>query len=100
MILKPIYYLRKLDNDKKKYLIITPENKKIKFGDSKYQDFTMHKDPTRKEQYINRHINDNLHTMNSAGFWSMFLLWNQRTIKQSIKDIEKTHKIKIKIIDE
>jgi hypothetical protein len=91
----PVYTLHKLENDKKKYMIITPENKKVKFGDSKYQDYTTHKDPVRKEHYIIRHSKDNLDDINSAGFWSMFLLWNKKTIKQSIKDIEKNIKIKI-----
>jgi hypothetical protein len=92
----PVYTLHKLENDKKKYMIITPENKKIKFGDSKYQDFTTNNnDPIRKELYIIRHSKDNLDDINSAGFWSMFLLWNKKTIKQSIKDIEKNIKIKI-----
>jgi len=92
---KPIFDLYKLNNDKKKYMIITPDNKKIKFGDSNYEDYTIHKDPERKQNYISRHSKDKLDDINSAGFWSMFLLWHKKTIKQSIKDIEKHLHIKI-----
>lgn len=91
----PIYYLKKLINNKKKYLIVTPENKKIRFGDSSYSDYTIHKDDIRKQQYIRRHRNDKLDDVNSAGFYAMNLLWNKKTIKQSIKDIQKKYKIKI-----
>jgi hypothetical protein len=50
----------------------------------------------RKYKYIIRHRNDKLYDINSAGFWSMFLLWHKKTINESIKDIEKHLNIQIK----
>ena len=90
------YYLQKLSNDKKKYSVQLPNSKKhVKFGDSNYEDYTMHKDDVRKKNYVDRHKNDKLHDLSKAGFWAMELLWNKKTVKQSIKDIEKKHNIKI-----
>jgi hypothetical protein len=66
---KPVFDLYKLNNDKKKYMIITPENKKIKFGDSNYEDYTMHKDDIRKYRYIIRHKKDKL----DEGYKNLFI---------------------------
>ena len=35
------------------------DDQKIHFGDSRYQDFTLHKDPERKKTYLSRHKHDN-----------------------------------------
>ena len=89
--------LSKLDNDKHKYkVIIYEDNKKIKslkFGNSKYEDYTTHKDPKRKELYILRHKgmheNWNKSGILTKGFWSRWLLWNLPSLKASKEDIEK-----------
>ena len=80
-------------------IVITPSdktNKKIKvviddtknnnkktlhFGDSKYQDFTKHKDPERKKAYLARHKKDNYTNPNYPGFYATNLLWNKQTLK-------------------
>lgn len=82
----------------KKYMIETPSGKKIHFGDSRYQDFTKHKDMTRKKRYILRHRGRENWTksgINTPGFWSRWLLWNKPTIQASILDIERRFKIKL-----
>ena len=38
----------------KKYMIITPENKRVHFGAMGYQDFTKHKDQKRRQNYLSR----------------------------------------------
>ena len=43
------------DKPDKKYYIITKTGKKVYFGSSAYEDYTTHKDPKRKEAYIQRH---------------------------------------------
>jgi len=91
-----MYILEKSNRKNKKYMITTPEGKKIHFGDNRYQDFTMHKNEERKQLYINRHqVRENWTDKNTAGFWSRWLLWNQPTITESIVDIEKRFKITI-----
>lgn len=45
------------DNKDKKYMIITPDNKRVHFGNINYQDHTRHKDEKRRNSYIARASN-------------------------------------------
>ena len=72
-------------------------NKKIHFGDSRYQDFTKHKDPERKKAYLSRHKNDKINNPNYAGFYSTNLLWNKPTLKESIQATNKKYNVNIKL---
>ena len=87
------YYPYKSDKPDKKYFIITNNNKKVYFGQAGASDMTQHKDALRKERYIKRHskMNENWGKsgINTAGFWSRWLLWNLPTIKESYEDIKK-----------
>ena len=90
------YYPYKSDKPNKKYFIITKDNKKIYIGASGYSDFTIHKEEARKQRYINRHKNNEDWTksgIDTAGFWSRWLLWNKKTIQDSYKDIKNNFKI-------
>ena len=58
-----------------------------------YEDFTIHKDPERKERYIERHSkNEDWHNPLTAGFYSRWILWNKPTITESIKDTNRRFK--------
>jgi hypothetical protein len=86
-----LYFPYKSDRPNKKYYIVTKDNKKVYFGASGYQDYTMHKDDERKKRYISRHQSRedwSINGINSAGWWSRYLLWNKPTIKQSYDDIK------------
>ena len=86
------YHPYKSDKPGKKYFIITESNKKVYFGASGYSDFPTHKDEARKQRYINRHKNNENWTksgIDTAGFWSRWLLWHKPTIKESYLDIKK-----------
>lgn len=87
------YKLFKSNRKNKKYMVEI-SNKKIHFGDNRYEDYTMHNDTERKKRYIQRHINDNINNYYYPGFWSMHLLWNKKTIEESIKDIKKKFNLK------
>lgn len=88
-----IYYPYKSDKPNKKFFIITSSGKKIYFGQAGYEDYTIHKDPKRKELYIKRHskMGENWEKtgIDSAGFWSRWLLWNLPTLETSYNDIKK-----------
>lgn len=85
-----LYFPIKSDKPKYKYYIITSTGRKVYFGASGYDDFTIHKNPERKQRYINRHQkNENWNNINTAGFWSRWLLWNKPTIQASYNDIKK-----------
>ena len=57
----------------KKWRIVFPDRKSVHFGHSAYEDYTMHKDDTRKKSYVSRHKsseNWNKSGIRTAGFWS------------------------------
>ena len=85
------YYPYKSDKPTKKYYIITSNNKKIYFGQANASDMTQHKDEERKQRYINRHkANENWSKsgIDTAGFWSRWLLWNKPSINESYQYIK------------
>ena len=84
------YYPYKSDKPDKKFFIITSTGKKIYFGSANMSDFTIHKDPERKNRYIQRHQKrENWNDKNTAGFWSRWYLWNLPTKEASYTDIKK-----------
>jgi hypothetical protein len=90
------YFPYKSDKPNKKYYIITNDGKKVYFGASGYSDFTIHKDEARKQRYLNRHRNNENWTksgINTAGWWSRWILWHLPTISASYQDIKKRFNI-------
>ena len=85
------YYPYPANDGKHKYYILTASGKKVLFGALGYEDYTIHKDPIRKARYIARHKNKENWTksgINTAGFWSRWLLWNKPTLQSSYNDIK------------
>ena len=78
--------------NKKIMAVIDNTNKKIHFGDSRYSDYTLHKDTERKKAYLSRHKHDNYNNPLYASFYASNLLWNKPTLKQSIVDTNKKYK--------
>ena len=93
-----MYIILKSKKLHKKYDVINEYGKRISFGDNRYSDFTKHKDPIRKELYINRHYKEDWRNLNKAGTWSRYILWNKPTLKASIKNMENTFNIDILLI--
>jgi len=91
-------YIKNSDRPDKKYLAeIHDKNKidKVYFGDTRYEDFTNHKDEKRKEKYISRHKKNEDWTksgLKTAGFWARWVLWNKPTLKESIEFLNKKYK--------
>ena len=86
-----LYYPYPSNDSRYKYFIITSSGKKVRFGAKGYEDFTIHKDEERKQRYIKRHQareNWAKSGIDTAGFWSRWLLWNKKTIKDSYEDIK------------
>ena len=85
------------DKTNKKNMAVL-DKRTIHFGDSRYSDYTKHKDTERKKAYLSRHKKDNFNNINYASFYSTNLLWNKPTLKESIKDTNKKYKnINIKL---
>lgn len=83
----------------KKFTVVFDNGKSVSFGARGYQDYTMHKDPDRKERYINRHPKTRENHKGSgrytAGFWAMHLLWNKPSLSASARDIERRFGFKV-----
>lgn len=90
--------IKKSTNSKKKYMAIFYDgDKKIKtthFGSAGMSDFTIHKDPERKQRYLNRHKKrENWEKYMTAGSLSRYILWNKPTFKASVSDYKKRFKL-------
>jgi hypothetical protein len=60
------------------------------FGDSRYEDYTTHKDPKRKERYLKRHeAREDWNDPKTKGSLSRWLLWNLPNLKASIEDYQR-----------
>ena len=92
------YKLVKATDGKHKYTIIFKneegKEKKISFGAFGYEDYTIHKDDKRKESYIARHEKrEDWNDPFSKGALSRYILWNKKTLKESLDDYLKRFKI-------
>ena len=81
--------------DKKNDAVIDGK-KSVSFGAAGMSDYTLHKDPERKERYINRHkgmgetwTQDGIKT---PGVYARWVLWNKKTVKDSVADLNKKFK--------
>jgi len=96
--MKQVWILTPSTRMSKKWMITTPQGKKIHFGAKGYQDYTQHHDKIRQINYITRHEAagteqwDNPFT---AGFWSRWLLWERPSLDEAINNIRKKFKINV-----
>ena len=83
-----------------KYKVVIDNNgrsKTVRFGAVGYKDYTMTGDDEAKQAHIARHKEtEDWINYNASGFWSKHLLWNKRTLRQSIRDIERRYNMNIK----
>lgn len=97
--MKEEFVLLKSNRKGKKFMVFNVETGKvIHFGSKPYSDMTIHKNEDIKKRYIFRHRkNENWEKsgIDSAGFWSRYILWNLPSLDGSIKDTEKRFGIKI-----
>ena len=85
--------ITKSKNKDKKYDARIDGKRTVSFGSAQHSDFTKHKDPERKQRYIDRHKkNENWSDPTTAGYLSRWILWAKPTIEESIKDLNKRNK--------
>jgi len=92
------YKLVKADDGKFKYeIIFKDENNKelkVKFGAVGYDDYTTTNDDKKKELYLARHkAREDWNNPYSRGSLSRYILWNKKTIKESLDDYRKKFKL-------
>jgi len=91
------FYLFKSNKPAKKYMVIykspfTNKKRTIHFGASGYDDYTLTNNYIKKRAYIARHsVNENIYDYYKPAFWAMNILWNRKTIEESIKDIKERY---------
>ena len=81
-------------NKKLKAIFYDDQGKKIKttqFGDSRYEDYTQHKDKERRSKYRARHKKDlDKGNYMNAGFLSYYILWGESAaLKTNINKYKK-----------
>ena len=90
------YYPYKSDKPEKKFYIITEGNKKIYFGDTRYEHFTVtpyyrsHLDWKRQQAYEDRHRKvGNWNDPDTAAYWSYNYLWRYPSYVEAYDKIKK-----------
>ena len=85
--------ITKSKNKNKKYDARIDGKRTVSFGAAGMSDFTKHKDPERKQRYLDRHKSrENWSDPTTAGYLSRWILWAKPTIEESIKDLNKRNK--------
>ena len=99
--------LVKLKGDTKKYKAVllnteTEKEKSVKFGASGMMDYTKYykRDgkevaDEKKDAYKSRHSKNNedwtASGVDTAGFWSLHILWNKPTVEASLADVKRKY---------
>ena len=87
--------ISKSNKSDKEFKAVIDGKKTIHFGSSAHSDCTKHKDPERKERYIDRHKKNEdwgKGGVDTAGFYSKHVLWNKPTLQASVNDLNKKFK--------
>ena len=81
---------------KKFRVIFENTGRHVDFGATGYSDYTIHKDPLRKERYIIRHQKrENWNNPYTAGFWSRWFLWEKPSIQEAKKFMKNRFNFKV-----
>ena len=85
--------IKRSHNPKKQYDAIINENKTISFGANGYSDYTLNKDDKRRQNYIQRHSNEDWTKSNiaSPAWMSRFLLWEKKSLPTAINNANKKY---------
>ena len=87
--------IKKSAKKDKKLDAVINGTKTVSFGAKGYSDYTLHKDPERKQRYIDRHKKNedwSLSGVKTPGFYAKHVLWNKPTLKGSVDDLNKKYK--------
>lgn len=89
--------LTRSPNPNKKFRV-SGANWHVDFGARGYSDYTLHKDPARKQRYITRHSareNWGPGGVRTAGFWSRWILWEKPSLTSAKQFVQRKFKIKV-----
>ena len=86
------YTLTKNPDKIKKFKVTLPDGRSVKFGARGYSDYTIHGDEERMKRYLTRHRSREDWTkggIDTAGFWSRWLLWSKPSLEGAKKLMER-----------
>ena len=72
----------------------TANNRTIHFGQKPYEDFTMHRDESKRQNYIKRHGAQqdwSKKNVMTPGFMSRFVLWEAPTVRGAVTKLNKKY---------
>jgi len=81
--------IEEINEKNKRYKAYFTNGKTTKFGQSnpKKGTYIDHGDEKLRKNYIKRHLRDlETNDFTRAGYLSLFLLWNKKTLKESMRD--------------
>ena len=93
-----VYIIKPSSRKDEKFMVVMGPDMVHHLGQAGYDDYTTHNDDVKKKSYIARmSVNQDWSKqgIHSAGFWAKHILWNKKTIKGSIKDLQRKFGIKI-----
>lgn len=97
-----IYVFKQSTRSNKKYMIVTPDNKKVHFGANGMSDYTLNKSIDAQRNYIKRHMKreqkywgHKKENLLRPSYLSRHILWSKPNLNQALKNVEKHQKIKI-----
>ena len=74
----------------KKYVAIFDDGSSTHFGSAGSSTYIDHNDEKKKDAYIARHkVNENWNDPKTAGALARYILWNKKTLKESVADYKK-----------
>ena len=77
----------------KKFRVLFGDKTHVDFGQVGYSDYTIHKDPERMKRYLTRHRKGHeqwgIKGIQTAGFWSRWLLWSKPSLAEAKMLIKK-----------
>jgi len=82
--------VKKSTKKNKKYMAVFDDGTTTHFGLKGSSTYIDHNDEKKKDAYIARHkVNENWNDPKSAGALARYILWNKKTLKESIADYRK-----------
>jgi len=68
--------------------------KTVQFGARGYEDYTQHKDKSRRDNYRSRHRHDKINDPTKAGFWSWHVLWGDSTsLQKNLSSVKRKYRL-------
>ena len=82
--------VKKSTRKDKKYMAVFDDGTTTHFGFKGSSTYIDHNDDKKKDAYIARHkVNENWNDPKTAGALARYILWNKKTLKESIADYKK-----------